>query len=103
MIEAKYRSLLWELIAALDGGNYDFLTAEHVQSQACAGGISILLKSTFGAAADFSFLSEKDWTNLNGEVASMMAVGDAPWRLVAKRKGIALLMAFALQGIEQNV
>ncbi len=102
MIEAKYRSLLWELIAASDEGNYDFLTAEHVQSHARAGGLSILLRSTFGAVADFSFLSEDDWANLDVEVAAMARAEDAPWPFVAKRKGIALLMAFALQGIEQN-
>jgi len=102
MIEAKYRSLLWELIAASDGGNYEFLTAEHVQSHARASGISMLLKSTFGATADFSFLSEDDWANLNSEVAAMMRADDAPWSLVARRKGVALLMAFALQGIEQT-
>ena len=103
MIEAKYRSLLWELIAASDGGNYDFLTAEHVQSHARTGGISTLLRSTFGGTADFSFLSEDDWTTLNGEVAAMMKADDAPWPFVAKRKGIALLMAIALQGIEQTI
>ena len=102
MSEAKYRSLVWELIAASDEGNYDFLTAEHVQSHALAGGISILLKSTLGAVADFSFLSEHDWTNLDVEVAAMVGAEDAPWPFVAKRKGIALLMAFALQGIEQS-
>lgn len=102
MIEAKYRSLLWELIAAFDGGDYGFLTAERVQSHARAGAISTLLKSAFGATADFSFLSEDDWTALNDEVAAMMAADDAPWPFVARRKGIALLMAFALQGIEQN-
>ena len=100
MTETKYRSLLWELIAASDEGNYDFLTAEHVQSHARTGGISILLKSTFGA--DFSFLSEDDWANLDVEIAAMAVAEDAPWPFVAKRKGIALLMAFALQGIEQN-
>jgi hypothetical protein len=103
MIEAKYRSLLWELIAAFDGGNYDFLTAEHVQSHARAHGISILLKSTFGATADFSFLSEDDWATLDNEVATMMAADDAPWPFIAKRKGLATLMAFALQGMEQDV
>jgi hypothetical protein len=102
MTEAKYRSLLWELIAALDGGDFSFLTAEHVQSHARAGGVSILLKSTFGAGADFSFLSDDDWANLDVEVAAMAGAEDAPWPFVAKRKGIALLMAFALQGIEQN-
>lgn len=103
MNEAKYRSLLWELIAAFDGGDYGFLTAEHVQSHAHAGGISILLRSTFGATADFSFLSEDDWASLNDEVAAMMKMGDAPWPFVASRKGIALLMAIALQGIEQTL
>ena len=102
MTEAKYRSLLWELIAASDEGNYDFLTAERVQSHARTGGISILLKSTFRAVVDFSFLSEDDWANLDVEVAAMAGAEDAPWPFVAKRKGIALLMAFALQGIEQN-
>lgn len=103
MIEAKYRSLLWELVAALDGGNYDFLTAEQVQSHARAGGMSILLKSTFGSTADFSFLSEDDWQALDSDVASMMADDDAPWPFIAKRKGVAMLMAFALQGMEQDI
>jgi hypothetical protein len=40
---------------------------------------------------------------LNREVAAMMAVDYAPRSFIAKHKGIALLMALALQGIEQNI
>jgi hypothetical protein len=74
-----------------------------VKSHALAGGISILLKSTFGAVADFSFLSDDGWTDLDAEAAAMVGAEDAPWPFVAKRKGIALLMAFALLGIEQTM
>lgn len=101
MTEAKFRSLLWELIAASDSGKYDTLTVHDVQAHARAGAISVLLGNTFGATADFSFLSQDDWTNLNHQVAAMMKTEDAPWIYVAKKKGITLLMALALQGIEQ--
>ena len=103
MTEAKYRSLLWELITASDSGRYDSLTIEDVQAHARAGAISILLGNLFHATADFSFLSQDDWTDLNYQVAAMMSIEDAPWMFVAKRKGITLLMALALQGIEQHV
>lgn len=77
-------------------------TAEHVQSHALWWHIH-LLRSAFGAAADFSFLSEDDWATLNTEVAAMRGADDVAWPFVAKRKGIALLMALALQGIELDV
>jgi hypothetical protein len=101
--DAKYRSLLWELIAASDSARYDFLTVADVQSHTRAGTISRLLKDTFGATADFSFLSDDDWATLNQEIAAMMSAEDATWTFVAKKKGISLLMAFALQGIEQSI
>jgi hypothetical protein len=103
MTGAKYRSLLWELIAASDTAGPDFLTVEDVQLHARAGAISILLGNIFGATADFSFLSQNDWTDLNYEVAAMMNTEDAPRMFVAKKKGITLLMALALQGIEQHI
>ena len=103
LTDAKYRSLLWELIAASDSARYDFLTVGDVQSHARAGAISGLLRDTFGGTADFSFLSDDDWTALDQEVGAMISAEDAGWIFVAKKKGISLLMAFALQGIEQNI
>ena len=103
MTGAKYRSLLWELIAASDTARHDFPTVDDVQLHARAGAISILLGNMFGATADFSFLSQNDWTDLNYEVAAMMNTDDAPWMFVARKNGIALLMALALQGIEQHL
>jgi hypothetical protein len=103
MTDAKYRSLLWELIAASDRTRYDVLTVEDVQSRARAGTISRLLADTIGATADFSFLSDDDWASLNYEEAAMMSAEDATWTFIAKKKGISLLMAFALQGVEQNI
>jgi hypothetical protein len=102
MIDSKYRSLLWELIAALDTGKHGEVTVEEIQSYGRAGAISLLLGNSFGRTADFSFLSENDWRDLNQEVAAMLAAEDSPWRFVAKNKGIVLLIALALQGAEQQ-
>ena len=99
---SKYRSLLWELIAALDTGNCDGLDIEDVRLHARGGMIATYMHETFDKIVDFSFLSDQDWQSLNEDFASMENAIDANRKFGVSNKGISLLMAWTLQGIQQN-
>jgi hypothetical protein len=98
----KYRFLLWQLIAALDTGNYDGLDIEEVKAHASAGTISKFLVDRFGAGSDFSLFEQPDWASFDETVASMANAIDAWRKFGVQNKGISLLMAYALQGLQME-
>ena len=98
----KYRFLLWQLIAALDTGKYDSLSIYEVKHHADAGTISAFLIDRFGGEADFSMFEPKDWTDINETWSSIANAVDASRKFGVENKGIALLMAYTLQSIQQQ-
>ena len=66
MKPSNYRFLLWQLLAALDTGEFDRLSAENVRHHARGGTISKFLQDTFGAVADFSIFTAENWKDRYG-------------------------------------
>lgn len=97
----KYRFLLWQLIAALDSGKYNSLSISEVKRHADAGTISAAVIDRFGGDADFSIFEPKDWADINETWSSIANAVDARRKFGVENKGIALLMAYTLQSIQQ--
>jgi hypothetical protein len=93
----KYWMLLSQLIALLDTGRYDELDVEDVKLHARGGAISVLLGEVLQRSNIFT---EDDWKSFNEEIAFM---ANATNSLVVANRGIALLMLWALQGIQQRL
>jgi len=102
MNASAYRSLLWELIAVLDTGKFDKLSIDDVRQHARGGTISKFLQNELGSSADLSLLSDSDWKTLDEQVMSMDNATDASRKFGVKNRGIALLMAWALQGMQMT-
>jgi hypothetical protein len=49
----------------------------------------------------FSIFTEDDWKAFNEEIARMANPADPPQRAVVTNKGIALLMSWAVEGIQR--
>ncbi len=96
----RYWQLLWQLIALLDTGRCDDLNIEDVVLHARGGAISVLLGEMFQRSA-FSIFTEDDWKAFNEEIARVANAADPPQRVVVTNKGIALLMSWAVQGIQR--
>jgi hypothetical protein len=91
----KYRHLLWALIAALDSGDFDHLDIEEVRQHAGSGSASQAFQKY-----DLSLLDEADWKKLDFEWSSIDNTIDAAWKFGVENKGISLIMAFVLQGLQ---
>jgi hypothetical protein len=102
MNAGKYRFLLWQLIAALDTGKYDGLSIEDVRLHARGGSIAKFLQQEFGTVADFSIFSDDDWRTLNEELASMENAIDASRKFGVENRGMSLLMAWTLEGVQMK-
>jgi hypothetical protein len=96
----KYNFLLWQLIAALDTGKYDSLDITEVTRQARAGSIASFLVDRFGAEADFSMMEPEDWTTISELWFNLDNAVDARRKFGVENKGIALLMAYALESFQ---
>jgi hypothetical protein len=95
----KYRHLLWALIAALDSGDFDHLDIEEVRQHAGSGSASQWFRQAF-QKHDLSLLDEADWKKLDFEWSSIDNAIDAAWKFGVESKGISLIMAFVLQGLQ---
>jgi hypothetical protein len=98
---AKYRFLLWQLIAALDSGTYDRLDIEEVRRHANAGTMPAFFIDRF-PDFDFSMFEPKDWTDVADTWASMANAIDAKRKFGVENKGMALLLGYTLQCL-QNI
>lgn len=102
MKASDYRFLLWQLIAALDTGKFDGLGIEDVRLQARGGRISRFLQDTFRDVADFSIFTDEDWRALDRDFENMDNAIDARRKFGVENRGISLLMAWALQGVQSK-
>lgn len=97
MEAGKYRLLLWQLIGALDTGNYDKLSIDDVTAHARAGASDSFLKKQFGANFDFSTMKPEDWLALNERWLNIENAVDVKRKFGVENKGIALLIAYTLE------
>lgn len=97
----KYKFMLWQLIAACDSGRYDTLSLDEVHRHADAGTIASFMIEKFGGDSDFSMFEPSDWTTI-GETWSRIANAvDYRRKFGVDSKGICLLMAYALESLQQ--
>jgi hypothetical protein len=96
----KYWMLLSQLIALLDTGRYDDLDVEDVKKHARGGAISVLLGEVLQRGPASNIFTEDDWKSFNEEIARM---ANATNPLVVANKGIALLMSWALEGVQKRL
>lgn len=97
MNQSKYRFLLWELIAAMDRGV--MVDIDDVKRHAEAETISAFLIDRI-TGADFSIFDSSDWNAVNERFSSMDNAIDASRKFGVERNGMCLLMAWALQGLQ---
>jgi hypothetical protein len=96
----KYRFMLWQLIAACDSGQYDDLSIEDVKQHANAGTIASFMVETFGRDCDFSIFGPSEWTAISETWGSIANAIDSRRKFGVDRKGICLLMAYALESLQ---
>lgn len=99
---AKYWSLLWQLISLVDTGRYSELSIEDVKLHARGGGISVLLGEVLRGIHGSHAFTEDDWNSFNKEMACMANAADLPQRVKLTNSGIALLMAWAVEGVQRR-
>ena len=99
----KYWLLLEQLIALLDTGKFDELNIEDVQVHARGGAISVLLGEMLRRTAALGVFNEDDWKSFNEEIARMANATDPPQKILVANKGIALLMTWALEGVQRQL
>jgi hypothetical protein len=98
----KYWSLLWQLISLVDTGRYSELSIEDVKRHARGGAISVLLGEVLRDIHGSHAFAENDWNSFNEEMARMANATDLPQRVKLTNNGIALLMAWAVEGIQRQ-
>ena len=102
MKASSYRYLLWNLIAASDTGKFDKLNIDDVRLHASGGTISKFIQETFGGDSDFSMLKVEDWKSLDEEILSMDNAIDSRRKFGVENRGLSLLMAWSLQGVQND-
>jgi len=68
-----------------------------------SGAISVLLGELFRYTADFNLFTHDDWKSFNEEIARMANAGDPPQEIIVANPGIALLMSWAVEGIQRQL
>ncbi len=96
----KYKFMLWQLIGACDSGKYDTLSLEEVQRHANAGTIASFMVEKFGRECDFSIFEPSDWTIIGETWGNIANAIDPSRKFGVDRKGICLLMAYALESLQ---
>jgi hypothetical protein len=98
MLPWKYRTLLRQFIAVADSGKYDSLGIEEVSRHVAAGTLFAFLVDRFGSDLDLSPIEPQDWSSLCEEWSGFGI--DIRREFGVEKKGICLLMAYALQSIQ---
>ncbi len=99
---SQFRFLLWQFIACSDSGKYDDLTVGDVYLHAQGDTLSTFIVNRFGKDLDVSLMEESDWIELNSEWANMANGIDAARKFGVSNRGINLLMAYALQSMQDR-
>jgi hypothetical protein len=102
MRASQLRFLLWRFIALSDTGIYDSLTVEEVSRHAQARMLSSFILEHFGEASGVGTLDETDRAALDSEGGGMANGPDSPRKFGVSKRGLQLLMAYALQSIQDR-
>ncbi len=98
----KLRIFAFELNAAIDTGKYSHITTDEIRQRIESGDVFRYLESQFKSDADFSALTKEDRKEMIDEWESMANAIDAKRKFGVSNSGLCLLMAYALQGIQQR-
>jgi len=79
------------------------LTIESVMLHARSGAISVLLGELFQHTADLNLFTHDDWKSFNEEIARVANASDPPQMIMVANPGIALLMSWAVEGIQRKL
>lgn len=101
MNASSYRFLLWQLIAAADTGDFDKLSIDDVKLHARGGTISKFMQEKFGEIADFSIIKADDWKEIDQTFQDMENAINARRKFGVEHRGITLLMAWTLEGVQR--
>lgn len=102
MRASRFRFLLWQFFACSDSGKYDDTTVGEIYSRARTETLSTIILDRFGRDLDVSTIDESDWATLNVEWSNMANAIDAARKFGVSKRGINLLMAYALQSMQDR-
>ena len=91
------------LNGALGSGKYDAVSIEAVKAHLEAGSLFDFLENTLKDDIDISLLYNDDRAELLREWADMADSIDERRKLCVERSGLALLVAYILEGIQRRV
>jgi len=97
-----FRFLLWQFTACSDSGKYDDITVDEIYGYARTETLSTFILDRFGRDLDVSIIDESDWATLNVEWSNMANAIDAARKFGVSKRGINLLMAYALQSMQDR-
>lgn len=96
----KFTFLLLQFVALADNPKYDSITFDEVFRHADAGTVPSFLKDRFGDELDTSIFEASDWLELSEEWASFANAFDTERKAGVYRRGVALLMVYALESLQ---
>lgn len=99
MSVTTYKWLLWQFLSAIDGGQYDYLSVHDVKSMAENDTLITFMREKMDDC-DFSLVSTEDWDKIGIDFAGMANAIDEDRKFGVTEKGIVLLAAYALQGLQ---
>jgi hypothetical protein len=91
------------LNGAMDSGRYDDLEIDEVRQEIEAGTIFPFLKARLGTDIDLSILQPADQAELVAEWQDLLLAVDERRKLGVKRRGLTLLVAYLLEGIQRRI
>jgi hypothetical protein len=98
----QFQTLLWDLIAVSDSGKYDDVSVDEVYRHLRAGSLPNFLVGRFNSEINLSIVSESDWPSLIDEWGNFANAIDAERKYGIAKRGISLLMAYALESMHQR-
>ncbi len=90
------------LNSAMDSGRYDDLDIDQVKREIDAGTIFRFLRARLGNDIDLSILDAAGETELLAEWQDMLAALDERRKMGITRRGLPLLTAYLLEGIQRR-
>ncbi|HEX8553469.1 MAG TPA: hypothetical protein VF695_02070 [Sphingomonas sp.] len=90
------------LNGAMDSGRYDDLGIDEVKREIEAGTIFPFLRARLGNDIDLSILQPADEAELLAEWQDLLAAVNERRKMGIKRRGLTLLVAYLLEGIQRR-
>lgn len=90
------------LNSAIDSGRYDDLSIDEVKREIEAGAIFPFLRTRLGSDVDLSLLKTEDEAELLAEWQDLLAAVNERRKMGIERRGLTLLIAYLLEGIQRR-